>query len=188
MGRDWRRVRAVAVAGAFLSAPAVPALAGPASVVVSPGAGLTLALPTVGDFGVVTVDGTARPAEARFGPFTVTDARGSGDGWTVTVQGTPFRAWDGAGYVPGGASLPPGSLTLPGLAVVADGTDSPAPAVAAGPYTLDGTAATVAHARPGTGMGRYTFTPTARLHVTVPAGAYAGRYRSAVSVSVTSGP
>jgi hypothetical protein len=53
---------------------------------------------------------------------------------------------------------------------------------------LDGTAVTVAHAHPGTGMGRYIFTPTAGLHVTVPAAAYAGTYRSAVSVSVTSGP
>lgn len=182
-------MRAVAVAVAvFLVAPAAHALAAPASVVVSPGAGLTVALPAIGDFGVVTLDGATRSAGARFGPFTVTDARGSGDGWTVTAQGTPFRAWDGAGYVPSGASLPPGSLTLPGLAVASDGTASPAPEVAAGPYTLDGTAAIVARAHPGTGMGRFIFTPTAGLHVTVPSGAYAGRYRSTVSVSVTSGP
>lgn len=171
----------------FLSGPA-PALAGPASVVVSAGSGVTVDVPAVGDFGVVTLDGAARSAEARFGPFTVTDARGSGQGWTVTLQGTAFRAWDGTGYVPGGAFLPSGSLILPGLAVTPDGTDSPAPGVAAGPYPLDGAAVTVAQASPGTGMGRYTFTPTAGLTVIVPASASAGRYRSTVSVSVTSGP
>lgn len=90
--------------------------------------------------------------------------------------------------MPGGASLPPGSLILPGLAVTSDGTDSPAPGVAAGPYPLDGAALTVAEASPGIGMGRYTFTPTAGLTVTVPASASAGRYRSTVWVSVTSGP
>jgi hypothetical protein len=175
-------------AAVVLSVWAAPALAGPASVVVSPGAGLTVAPPAVGDFAVVTPGGPARSAEAQLGPFAVNDARGTGEGWTVTIQATSLRAWDGTGYVPGGVSLPPGSLTLPGLAVAPDGTDSPAPATAAGPYPLGGTAVTVARAHPGSAMGRYTFTPTAGLRVTVPADAPTGTYRSDVSVSVTSGP
>jgi hypothetical protein len=72
--------------------------------------------------------------------------------------------------------------------VTADGTDSLPPVVAAGPYTLDRTVMTVAHAPPGTGMGRYTFRPTTGLHVTLPVGASPGTYRSEVSVSVTFGP
>jgi hypothetical protein len=60
--------------------------------------------------------------------------------------------------------------------------------LSSGPYTLDGTAVTVAHARPGISMERYIFTPTARLHATVPGEAPAGTSRSDVSVSVTSGP
>jgi hypothetical protein len=182
--RAWQAVGAAAAV--FLSAWAAPPAVG-TSVVVSAGVGLTVAAPT-GDFALVVPVGTVGSAGAGFGPFSVTDARGTGAGWTVTIQGTPLRAWDGSGYLPGGGSLPPGSLTLSGLAVAADGTDSPPPLVAAGPYTLDRTVLTVAHAPPGTGMGSYTFRPTAGLHVTLPMGASPGTYRSEVSISVTSGP
>lgn len=164
-----------------------PAMGGSASVVVSPGVGLTVAAPAVGSFALVRLDGTARSAEADFGPFTVTDARGTGEGWTVTIEATPLRAWQGGGYVPGGPSLPRGSLTLPDLAVVADGTDSRAPTLVDGANIVDGSAVSVAHAEPDTGMGRYTFLPLGPLRVNVPA-TLTGVYRSEVSVAVISGP
>lgn len=125
--------------------------------------------------------------EAPLQPFSVTDARGSGAGWTLTLQATPFREWDGTAYVPNGKRLPAGSLSIAGLSVSADGTDSKPPDVVAGPYVLDMQAAAVASASGGAGMGRYVFTPSA-LRVTVPADAYARAYRTELSLSVTSGP
>lgn len=124
---------------------------------------------------------------APLGSFSVTDARGSGHGWTLSLQATPFREWDGSAYVPDGKRLPLGSLGPAGLSVTADGTDSQAPAVGIGPYTLDGPAVTVATAPAGTGMGRFVFDPSS-LTVTVPANAYARTYRSELSVSLASGP
>lgn len=164
-----------------------PATASPTSVTVSAGT-LHVTSPAMNDFAVVLLSGTAQATAAPLEPFSVTDARGSGGGWTLTLQATPFREWDGTAYVPDGKALPLGSLSLGGLSVTADGTDSDAPNVIAGPYVLDGQAVTVASASVGTGMGAFVFTPTGALRVTVPANAYARSYRSELSLSVTSGP
>lgn len=166
---------------------AVPAMAADTTVSISGGA-LTVTAPEVNEFPTVILDGTAQTVHAPLEPFTVTDARGTGHGWTVSLQATPFREWDGTGYVTDGRALPPGSLLLEGLSVTADGTDSDGPTVVAGPYVLDGPAVTVATATAGSGMGTFTFDPTAALAVSVPAHAYARAYRSELSISVTSGP
>ena len=166
---------------------AVPAMASPTSVAVSAGA-LGVSAPAVNDFAVVVLDGAAQTAHTSLQPFSVTDARGSGQGWTLSLQATPFREWDGTAYVPDGKTLPPGSLTLAGVSVTAAATDSDAPTVVAGPYPLDGPAVTVAAAAAGAGMGTFTFEPTGELAVAVPAHAYARAYRSELSISVASGP
>lgn len=87
-----------------------------------------------------------------------------------------------------GKALPSGSLRLDGLVVTADGTDSQAPSLSDGPYTLDGPAVTVATAPAGTGMGTFRFEPANRLAVAVPAHAFARTYRRELAVSLTSGP
>ncbi|MDP9403151.1 MAG: hypothetical protein M3P85_07395 [Actinomycetota bacterium] len=46
----------------------------------------------------------------------------------------------------------------------------------------------VAHADAGTGMGRFAFSAMDGVRVSVPADAYAGAYRSELSLSVASGP
>lgn len=164
-----------------------PAQASQTAVVVA-GGPLGLTTPAVNDSPVVILDGTARTAHAPIEAFSVTDARGNGRGWTLTAQATPFREWDGEGYVPGGQALPAGSLSWRGFLVSADGTDSQGPVVTPGPYTLDAGPVTLAEARAGTGMGRFTFSPAAALEIAVPAGAYARRYRSELSMTVLSGP
>lgn len=163
------------------------ALADDTTVTVSGGL-LGVTAPAVNDFAVITLSGSAQAAEAPLEPFAVTDARGTGQGWTLVVQASTFREWDGSAYVAGGKALPLGSLSLVGLSVAGDGTDSPAPEVVVGPYVLDNNAVPVAVAATGTGMGRFTVTPTGGLRVAVPASAYARTYRSEVSLSVTSGP
>lgn len=177
------------LAGVLWSVAAPPAVASssPTSVSVSAGP-LGVTAPAVNDFAIIVLDGTGRVAHAPLEPFSVTDARGLGHGWTLTFHATQFREWDATAYVPDGKTLPLGSLQLAGLSVTGDGTDSEPPTVGAGPYTLDGPAVTVATAAAGTGMGTFVFDPTASLAVSVPAHAYARTYRSELLISVTSGP
>lgn len=191
VGREvpGRRSRAVVLLVAVLwAASALPAVASSdTSVSVSAGS-LGVTAPTVNDFAVVTLDGTVQVVHAPLEPFSVTDARGSGRGWTLSLQATPFREWDGSAYVADGKALPAGSLALDGLAVTAEGTDSEPPIIHAGPYVVDGPAVTVASASADTGMGSFIFGPTSDLTVAVPAHAYARTYRSELAISVTSGP
>lgn len=135
----------------------------------------------------VTLDGTARSMASSMDGFAVTDARGTGAGWAVTVQATTFREWDGAAYVAGGRTLPNGSLAMAAPAVAPTGTDSPGPVVAPGSQAIDGATIVLARAAADTGMGTYTFTP-GDLALTVPASTYAGTYRSEIAVTVASGP
>lgn len=174
----------------MVAGAAVPAGAGqsaPASVVVGSGL-LGVAAPEVNDFAVITLNGAAQSAEAALAPIAVTDARGSGQGWTLKLQATVLREWDRSAYLPAGKALPEGSLSLSGFSVTGDGSDSASPEVVAGPYILDRGEVTVGMAGIGAGMGRFIFGPTAALRVAVPASAYARTYRSELSLSVTSGP
>lgn len=164
-----------------------PADASPTTVSVAAGT-LAVTSPEANSFAVIVLDGTTQATEAPLGQFSVTDARGSGAGWSVSVQATPFKEWSSTGYVDGGKVLPLGSLTLGGLSVAASGSDSDVPVLAAGPYVLDGAAVSVATAAAGAGMGTFVFTPAGMLRVTVPASAYARAYRSQLSISITSGP
>ncbi|HUR18391.1 MAG TPA: WxL domain-containing protein [Acidimicrobiales bacterium] len=173
------------VAGAAV--PAGAAQSAPTSVVVSGGL-LGVATAEVKDFAVITLSGDTQTAQAALDPIAVTDARGSGEGWTLKLQATIFREWDRYAYVSGGKALPEGSLSLAGFSLTKDGSHSDAPQVAAGPYILDRGEVTVAVAGIGAGMGRFIFSPTAALQVAVPASAYARTYRSDLSLSVTSGP
>jgi len=92
---------------AFLTAPAT---AESTTAVVSGGSlGLSSA-PAVGDFVLVRLDGSARQTHAALDDFSVVDARGTGAGWTVSVQATQFREWDGTFYAADGKTLPKGSL------------------------------------------------------------------------------
>ncbi len=176
-------------------------LAGPAAAAPQPtnanvNAGpITVSGLAVADFPATTLDGTAKPVTATMADLTITDSRGNGFGWNVTIQAGQFAEWDATanggagGYVSGGKTLALNSLQLPTPAVTADGTDSPPPSVMAGPHRIDTTAAVkIVSAAEGTGMGKYIMSVTEPLELTLPANAYAGSYRSDVTVSIVSGP
>lgn len=195
---DKRRILTVTAAVAAFAALAMPAaLAGsdPTDIAVT-GGSLSATTPTVTDFAAVTLDGTAKPTTATMGNWSVTDARGTGLGWRVTVQATQFAEWDATlnagagGYVTSGKKLAQNSLKMPAPTVAANGTLSALPAITAGgPYTIDGAGAvTVASAALDAGMGIFDFTSGGALTLTVPSSAYARTYRSDVNVSVVSGP
>jgi hypothetical protein len=172
--------------GVFFAATAV--LGGTAyaatSVVLSAGT-LTITTPSVANFGGLTLNGAAQTTTAALGTFTVTDARGSGIGWNVTVQATQFTA--------GSHTLAMNSISMPAPTVAkADATSGNVPTIATGPYLIDNATAVkissaAVDATTGNGMGSYTYTP-GNLTLSVPANAYAGTYTSTVTVSVVTGP
>ena len=170
-------------------APAAHAAADPTNVTVT-AADFTLGAISVGDFGAVTLDGTANTTTATMAAFSVDDSRGSGAGWSVTIGATEFAEWDGSTYVTGGKTIGASrtSLGTAGVAKV-DATSSTPPTMTAGAYTLDaGSAVKIASAAAdGSGMGSYTITP-GTVSLTVDADTYARNYRSEVTVSLTSGP
>lgn len=143
---------------------------------------------TVSDFTPVTLSGTLTTTTATMSDFSVTDSRGTGEGWNVVVQGTTFAEWNGASYVAGGRTLPPGSLSMTAPSVSSTEASPSPPAMTAGPYPIDGYAVKIASAAAGSGQGTYTFTQSGPLTLTVVAAAYARIYRSEITVSVASGP
>lgn len=191
---EWRlkpRISGTSIlaAGLIVLALASPAYGDTSSVSVAPG-GLTIRGGGFGGTVTIALDGQAASADLDLADLTVTDARGSGAGWTVSVEATPFLAWDPESqtYLIDGHGLPSGSLSMAQPDVSAQGTESLNPALREGPYVLDGGAAVeVGMAAPGTGMGTYLFTHQVPLTLTVPANAYAGTYRSEVTFSIISG-
>ena len=143
---------------------------------------LSITTPTVGSFGVITLNGMVQTATATMGTFTVVDSRGSGVGWNVTVQESQF--------ITAGHTLPLGSVSMP-QPNVAKGTpqSTNVPTILPGPYVIDSASTVKIASAPadGSGEGSYIFTP-GLLTLTVPANTYGGTYTSTVTVSVISGP
>ncbi|MDP9069503.1 MAG: WxL domain-containing protein [Actinomycetota bacterium] len=191
MNRNHLRCLLATSATALLvGAVAAPAAAAPTNAKVGGGA-LSVSGVSVPDFPGATLDGQPKAVTAAMANFSVSDARGNGFGWNVTVQATQFAEWDAATatLVSGGKTLALNSLKLPTPAVTADGTTSPPPSVVAGPHRIDTTGAVkIASAATDTGMGKYNFSVADPLELTIPANAYAKTYRSTVTLSVVSGP
>jgi hypothetical protein len=119
-------------------------------------------------------------------PLNVTDARGSGAGWNVSVTSTTFT--DAAG-----ATLPDRASTITAVSETCQGVGACTEPVSSSTYPLPLPAAATApagvvlfDAAAGTGMGAFTLTPS--IDVTVPGSSYAGRYRSTVTITAAAGP
>jgi hypothetical protein len=184
-----RLIAATVAATAVVGIGAIPAHAADAADVTVTGGSLSISGVTIANFGGLTLDGTAQTTTATVDPFSVTDARGTGAGWNVTMQGTQFTEHDGTAYVAGGKTLPLNSLSLSALTVAANGTTSAAPSTLAA-SGIDNTTGAVkfASAALDQGMGKYDFTGINKLTLSIPASAYAKTYRSDLTVSVVSGP
>ena len=153
-------------------------------VVLTAGTSLQATDPTVGDFGAIPLTGAATRATATMTSLKVTDPRGTGKGWHVTMQATQFtdRATRN--------TLPPGSLYMSAPNVAQrDWTSSALPAIQDGSYFIDhGSAVQIASAAAGDGMGSFEFTPGGGLTLCVGADTRPGAYVSIVTLSVVSGP
>lgn len=160
------------------------------------GGSLTLGSISTGDFGGVTLNGAAQTTTATMDPFTVTDPRGTGVGWNVTVSASSFKEYASGSYVESGKTLGASRFTMAQAAASkVDATSSGLPSMTAGTYTLDadsnsdGTseAVKIASAATNDGMGSYTVTP-GQLGLSLPANVFAKTYRSDVTVTLSTGP
>jgi len=186
---------------ALVCACAVTAFAGLSSValaaeegtdgteVILTGGALSIDAPEVTDFDGVTLDGTAVQTNADFGgvdnKFRVSDPRGTGAGWHVTMQASQFNS--------GSKTLALNSLTVakPSVAAVDENNALLVPTLAgAATYAVDaGAAVDVASAAADKGLGLYDFTyATDALELSLPADVYAGTYTSTVTLTVATGP
>lgn len=135
--------------------------------------------PQVAAFEAMPITGVAQTTTARLDAFTVSDLTGRGAGWHVTAEARQFT---GSAH-----DLEAGSLTMSAPTVTATLTDSPAPTVASGPFSLDAGAVEIANAAIDQGMGVYDFSATT-LTLSLPVDVYADTYTSTVTISVVAAP
>lgn len=150
---------------------------------------LTWTSVTPGTFGG-TLTGDAQTLNAsNFSGFVVTDARGTGLGWTVTMKATQFAN--------GTHDIHFDSLTMPSLVVQGNVGSSTAPAGLAPATSIDveGTGGVVMArtTATGQGMGIYSFSPHKTNDVADPwqlaltADQYEGTYHSTVTTTIATG-
>lgn len=141
---------------------------------------LTNTAPAITTFGA-TLTGVTQTVATAVGAWSVTDATGSNDGYSVTVSATAPTV--------GGEELAAGTggyLTLtPRTATAAEGNPASDGPVASGAQALSTTAATIANAPAGTGQGSWDYAADAllvkNLSVVIPGDASAGAYSSTLT-------
>ena len=140
-------------------------------------AGISLSLPSnpsISD----TLDGTDQTVS--YAPVLgVTDARGLGTGWNLTIAATTFS--DGSGH-----TLAPGTVGAVAAACKSGSTCTAATNSITYPLTIGSTASKFFNSAANTGLGRFDVTPT--VDVAIPGNAYAGTYTSTVTIAAVSGP
>jgi hypothetical protein len=146
--------------------------------------------PTANNFAGVTLSGATQTLTTNFNDWRVSDARGSGAGWNVTIGASQFS--DGAG-----GTLPASSLRLKAPAITAvDLLNLAAVPSLQGtpPWTIDaGSAVKVVSAAVGAGQGEWNFdhanlVASKDLELTIPANAAAGTYTSTITSTLATGP
>lgn len=195
--RTTRALTIAAVATAVAAAGSAPAVAADGDIGVA-GSNMSMTTPTVSAFGGVTLSGEKISTTATLSDFTVVDPRGTGAGWSVTVQATQFTEHNGTSYVAENAKvLPAGSLTIDtGAAAARAGTDS-----GTAPTAYDGTVdggsafkvlsiaacdATVVAC--DNGMGTFDVASSTLTLNNIPAKSFAKTYKSDVTVTLVQSP
>ena len=132
-----------------------------------------------------TLDGSDQTVSYTV-PLTLTDARGSGAGWNLTLTSTTFN--DGATHT---LSTSASTIASVAMACVAGGSCTNATNAITYPVTIPAAAIAPAavkvfNSATNTGLGRFTITPT--VNVAIPGNSYAGSYTSTLTVATVSGP
>ncbi|MBA4181391.1 MAG: hypothetical protein C0506_12440 [Anaerolinea sp.] len=127
----------------------------------------------------VTLNGSDQTVTGTTTAWAASDARGTGDGWRVTVTSEAF--------VGSGGTIPVANFKTQLTAVTTvSGNTAPIPSPASFTPLSSITPVKLLSAALTTGMGSYTYTPAFQL--TVPGSAGAGSYTANVTVSINSGP
>lgn len=195
--RITRTISACSLAALVVVAAGAPALAADGDVGLA-GSTMSMTTPTVGAFGGVTLDGEKASTSATMSGFVVKDPRGTGAGWSVTVQATRFKEYADGAYVASNAKvLPVGSLTIDtGASTARSGTDSGTP-----PTSYDGVidggsafevlsiaacSATVVDC--DNGMGTFDVAQSTLTINDIPAKSFSRTYKSDVTVTLVQSP
>ena len=142
------------------------------------GGGLTNTAQNIA-FGNVTLGGADQTIPAASAVWQAQDARGTGDGWNVTLSSTSFT---GAGTITADNFK---VRQLQAQVVTVGGNTAPTSQVLSF-QSLSGAPLKLLSATGGAGMGTYDYTPDFQL--TVPASTAAGAYTANVTVTINSGP
>jgi hypothetical protein len=121
-----------------------------------------------------------------FGSFEVTDARGTGAGWDISISAEPFT---NTAAPEGKQALSTGSLTLSAPTVgLGDDNSSPINTITTNGGAVDNSSVSMLRAETNGGMGTYKITGMPMQLKLMPKEVYAGTYTSTVTVSLTTGP
>lgn len=147
------------------------------------GGSLHLKIADVEDFGQVKLKETAQVYHTSFNDkFTVTDLRGTHEGWRLDVSATQFENENGH-------KLPKGSLSIQGLERIEGAGNQPTIGLT-GTSVIDDGAVNIATAVEGTGAGVFNlYFPEDALSVVVdPTTAKVGTYTSTITWELQSTP
>jgi WxL domain surface cell wall-binding len=135
----------------------------------------------------VTLNGTDQTASYTL-PITVTDSRGSGAGWNLTVTSTQFTTGGGSPNTlsTSASTISAASATCNTGSSCTNPTNSVSYPLGLPAGATPPTAVKFFNAALTTGLGKFTLTPT--VQVSVPANTYAGTYTSTVTLAIVSGP
>jgi hypothetical protein len=179
--RVTRVAASLAVVSAFAVAPMAAQAADTNATGTLAAGSLSNVAPVIAPFNT-TLTGLTQTVDTTVGASSVTDATGSGAGYSVTVAASVPTV----GGVPAGAGTGSTLTLTPAAATAAAGnpaTGGPVPTT--GAQALSTTATTVANAAVGTGQGEWDFAADAgaatSLAVVIPGDASAGYYSSTLT-------
>lgn len=134
------------------------------------------------DFDSVIIDGNLQTIPVDLGTLVVTDFRGTGEGWHVTITANQFT--DGI------KSLPTGCLKYNGIdSITPVNTSFGLPEVVNDSFNLDtGTAQKILSAAPENGMGKFEIEFNQMELIVNTSELYSGKYKTTLTYNVVSGP
>ena len=133
----------------------------------------------------VTLNGSDQTTTYSLG-LTVTEARGSGAGWNLTITSTTFTAGTHSLSTTASSIIAVPTVSCNAGSSCTNPTNSITNPLGVPAGTIAPAAVKFFNAAANTGMGKFTITPT--VTISIPANTFAGSYTSTVSVAVVSGP
>ncbi|MGI2327626.1 WxL domain-containing protein [Planococcus sp. YIM B11945] len=136
------------------------------------------------NFGMVQLSGATQTTTAQLDIASIIDARGTGDGWNVTVKAQPLSLTED------GSVLSENKLTLavPTVQKVDGGSSEVSTIATSGGNIDNANGVNILTAQGNGGMGSFTIDPIAMTLTLLPKEVFSGNYSTTVSVELTNGP